>query len=41
MALAVATTAAEQGLARLELRDPIQQQIRDAMWRPEYPHIMP
>jgi len=38
VALAVATTAAEEGFARVELHDPIQQ-IQDAMWRPEYPRI--
>ncbi|HEY4993256.1 MAG TPA: malic enzyme-like NAD(P)-binding protein, partial [Nakamurella sp.] len=38
VAIAVATTAAEEGFARVELHDPIQQ-IQDAMWRPEYPRI--
>lgn len=38
VAIAVATTAVEQGLARVELHDPIQQ-VLDAMWRPEYPEI--
>jgi malate dehydrogenase (oxaloacetate-decarboxylating) len=35
---AVATAAAEEGLAQAEL-DNLTQQIHDAMWRPEYPHI--
>ena len=38
VAIAVATTAADEGLAQAELDDPIQQ-VHDAMWRPEYPHI--
>ena len=38
VAIAVATTAAEEGLAQVDLHDPIQQ-VHDAMWRPEYPHI--
>jgi malate dehydrogenase (oxaloacetate-decarboxylating) len=38
VAIAVATTAAEEGLARAELHDPIQQ-VYEAMWRPEYPTI--
>ena len=33
---AVATAAADEGLAQADLPDPIQQ-IHDAMWRPEYP----
>jgi len=36
--IAVATTAAEEGLAQVQLHNPIQQ-IHDAMWRPDYPHI--
>jgi malate dehydrogenase (oxaloacetate-decarboxylating) len=32
------TAAADEGLARTELHDPIQQ-IYDAMWRPDYPRI--
>ena len=36
--VAVAVAAAEEGLARVPLSDPIQQ-IHDAMWRPVYPHI--
>ena len=35
---AVATTAADEGLAQAELHDLVQQ-IHDAMWRPEYPSI--
>ncbi|MGS0687210.1 NAD-dependent malic enzyme [Nakamurella sp. GG22] len=38
VAIAVARTAAEEGLARVELHDPIQQ-VHAAMWRPEYPRI--
>jgi malate dehydrogenase (oxaloacetate-decarboxylating) len=38
VAIAVATTAAAEGHARVDLRDPIQQ-VQDAMWRTEYPHI--
>ena len=38
VAIAVATTAAEEGLAQVDLHDPIQQ-VHDAMWRPEYPRI--
>ena len=38
VAIAVASTAADQGLAQVELHDPIQQ-VHDAMWRPEYPRI--
>ena len=39
VAIAVATTAAaSEGLAQVELDDPIQQ-VHDAMWRPEYPRI--
>ena len=37
-AIAVATAAAEEGLAQVELPDLIQQ-VHDAMWRPVYPHI--
>src|SRR6476659_4755977 len=36
--IAVATTAVDQGLNRIELPDPVQQ-IHQAMWRPEYPHL--
>lgn len=38
VAVAVATVAAEQGLARVELTNPIQQ-VHEAMWQPEYPRI--
>ncbi len=38
VAIAVATVAAEEGHARVELHDPIQQ-VYEAMWRPEYPRI--
>jgi malate dehydrogenase (oxaloacetate-decarboxylating) len=38
VAIAVAKTATEEGLAQVELHDPIQQ-VHDAMWRPEYPRI--
>ncbi|HEX7427596.1 MAG TPA: malic enzyme-like NAD(P)-binding protein, partial [Mycobacterium sp.] len=38
VAAAVATAAADEGLAQADLPDPIQQ-IHDAMWRPEYPTI--
>jgi malate dehydrogenase (oxaloacetate-decarboxylating) len=38
VAIAVATTAAAEGLAQVPVTDPIQQ-VHSAMWRPEYPHI--
>ena len=38
VAIAVATAAAEEGLAQAELPDLVQQ-VHDAMWRPVYPHI--
>ena len=38
VAIAVAKTAVEEGLAQVELHDPIQQ-VHDAMWRPDYPRI--
>ena len=38
VAIAVATVADEDGLARVELTNPIQQ-VYDAMWQPEYPRI--
>ena len=38
VAIAVAKVADEQGLARVELSNPIQQ-VYDAMWQPEYPRI--
>jgi malate dehydrogenase (oxaloacetate-decarboxylating) len=40
VAIAVAETAAEQGLAELPLTDPVNQ-IHQAMWRPEYPQFEP
>ena len=39
VALAVATTAVEEGFARVELHDPIEQ-VQQAMWHPEYPRIV-
>jgi malate dehydrogenase (oxaloacetate-decarboxylating) len=38
VAIAVAKTAADEGLAQADLHDPIQQ-VHDAMWRPEYPRL--
>ena len=38
VAIAVAVTAAEEGLAQRPVNDPIQQ-VHQAMWRPEYPRI--
>ena len=38
VAIAVASAASDEGLARVELHDPIQQ-VHEAMWRPEYPRI--
>jgi malate dehydrogenase (oxaloacetate-decarboxylating) len=38
VAARVAATAAEEGLARAELTDLVQQ-VHAAMWRPEYPRI--
>ncbi|HEY5881130.1 MAG TPA: NAD-dependent malic enzyme [Nakamurella sp.] len=38
VAIAVAKAADEDGLARVELSNPIQQ-VYDAMWQPEYPRI--
>jgi malate dehydrogenase (oxaloacetate-decarboxylating) len=38
VAVAVAKAAADEGLARVELTNPIQQ-VYDAMWQPEYPRI--
>lgn len=40
VALAIATTAMKEGLARVELDDPIQQ-IHDTRWRPVYPRVAP
>ena len=36
--IAVAEAAAAEGLAQVELHDPVQQ-VHAAMWRPEYPRI--
>ena len=36
--VAVAVAAADEGLARVPLSDPIQP-THDARWRPVYPHI--
>ena len=36
--IAVAQAAAAEGLNRVELTDPIQQ-VLDAMWHPDYPHL--
>lgn len=38
VAVAVAQQAAEEGLARTDLTDPIQQ-VQDAMWQPVYQHV--
>jgi malate dehydrogenase (oxaloacetate-decarboxylating) len=38
VAVAVALAAVDEGLAQLEVKDPIQQ-VHQAMWRPEYPRI--
>jgi len=38
VAAAVASTAVEEGLARVPVTDLVQQ-VHDAMWRPEYPQI--
>jgi malate dehydrogenase (oxaloacetate-decarboxylating) len=38
VAIAVAVTAAEQGLAQRPVNDSIQQ-VHQAMWQPEYPRI--
>jgi malate dehydrogenase (oxaloacetate-decarboxylating) len=38
VAVAVANTAAAEGLARAQLTDVVQQ-VQDAMWQPVYPHI--
>jgi malate dehydrogenase (oxaloacetate-decarboxylating) len=40
VAIAVANAAAAEGLAQVELDDPIQQ-VHQAMWQPEYPRIEP
>jgi malate dehydrogenase (oxaloacetate-decarboxylating) len=39
VAVAVAEVAADEGLARIEFTD-IVQQVQDAMWLPEYHHIL-
>jgi malate dehydrogenase (oxaloacetate-decarboxylating) len=36
--IAVAKAAAAEGLAEIELHDPVQQ-VHEAMWRPEYPRV--
>jgi malate dehydrogenase (oxaloacetate-decarboxylating) len=36
--IAVAKAAAADGLAQVELQDPVQQ-VHEAMWRPEYPRV--
>lgn len=36
--IAVARAAAAEGLGEVELSDPVQQ-VHEAMWRPEYPHV--
>jgi malate dehydrogenase (oxaloacetate-decarboxylating) len=38
VAIAVAEAAAAEGLARVPLDDPVQQ-VHQAMWRPDYPHL--
>jgi malate dehydrogenase (oxaloacetate-decarboxylating) len=38
VAIAVATAAAQEGLAQVQLSDLIQQ-VHASMWRPIYPHI--
>ncbi|MGB8381369.1 MAG: NAD-dependent malic enzyme [Dermatophilaceae bacterium] len=38
VAVAVATTAAKEGVARAAVDNPIQQ-VHDRMWRPDYPHL--
>jgi malate dehydrogenase (oxaloacetate-decarboxylating) len=38
VAVAVATTAAREGLAQAEVNDPVQQ-VHEAMWRPTYPPV--
>jgi malate dehydrogenase (oxaloacetate-decarboxylating) len=38
--IAVARAAAAEGLAQVELSDPVQQ-VHEAMWRPEYPRVEP
>jgi malate dehydrogenase (oxaloacetate-decarboxylating) len=38
--IAVALAAEKEGLAQVELGSPVQQ-VHQAMWRAEYPHIEP
>jgi malate dehydrogenase (oxaloacetate-decarboxylating) len=38
VAIAVARAAADEGLAQVPITDPIQQ-VHEAMWRPDYPHL--
>jgi len=38
VAIAVAKAAVDEGLAQVPLTNPIQQ-VQDAMWRPDYPHL--
>lgn len=38
VAVAVAAAATREGVAQIEITDPIQQ-VHQAMWRPEYPRI--
>ena len=40
VAVAVAKAAVADGLAEVELDDPIQQ-VHQAMWQPEYPRVEP
>jgi malate dehydrogenase (oxaloacetate-decarboxylating) len=40
VAVAVARAAVADGLAQIELTDPIQQ-VHQAMWQPEYPRVEP
>ena len=39
VAVAVARTAIQEGLAREKLGDNLDRAVRDAMWQPEYPEI--
>jgi len=41
VAVAVARTAIQEGLAREKLGDNLDRAVRDAMWQPEYPEIEP
>jgi malate dehydrogenase (oxaloacetate-decarboxylating) len=40
VATAVAEAALAEGLAQVELTDPAAQ-VRDAMWFPDYPDVLP